>query len=117
MVSLKRAMRVNGVSCVCLTKLDVMDGFDNINICTAYRFNGEVVDSLTMDADTLEACQPEYITLPGWQSATVGVTDYAALPQNARDYIDKIEELLQTPIDIISTGPERQQNVIRRELF
>ena len=117
MVSLKRAMRVNGVSGVCLTKLDVMDGLDNINICTAYRFNGEVVDSLTMDADTLEACQPEYITLPGWQSATVGVTDYAALLQNARDYIDKIEELLQTPIDIISTGPERQQNVIRRELF
>ncbi|MDG0996749.1 MAG: adenylosuccinate synthase [Gammaproteobacteria bacterium] len=116
-VSLKRAMRVNGVSGICLTKLDVMDGLEKINICIAYRFNGKLVDSLSMDAETLAACEPEYITLPGWQSPTVGATDYSKLPQKARDYIDKIEALLETPIDIISTGPERQQNVIRKELF
>ena len=79
--------------------------------------NAQSLDSLPLNADNIENCQPEYITLPGWQSSTVGITDFDQLPQNAKDYINKVESLLDVPIDIISTGPERSENIIRRSIY
>ena len=83
----------------------------------AYKQNGQLLESLPFNADNIEDCQPEYITLPGWQSSTVGITDFDSLPQNAKDYIGKVESILNVPIDIISTGPERNENIIRSSLY
>ncbi len=116
-IALKRAMYLNGVTGICLTKLDVMDNLPEIKICTTYTFDNERVDSLPLNAENIENCQPNYITMPGWQSSTVGITSFDDLPDNAKHYIDKIEELLATPIDIVSTGPERSQNIIRRKIY
>ncbi len=116
-MTLKRAMNLNGITGICLTKLDVMDNLEKICICTSYTLNGNTIDTLPLNADSIEKCQPEYITLPGWKSPTVGVTQYNDLPDNAKRYIEKVEELLDTPIDIISTGPERSENIIRQKIF
>lgn len=116
-IALKRAMYLNGITGICLTKLDVMDNLKELRICTSYTFNNEAVDSLPLNAENIENCQPNYITMPGWQSPTVGKTQYKDLPDNAKRYIEKIEELLDTPIDIISTGPERSENIIRRKIY
>jgi adenylosuccinate synthase len=116
-ITLKRAMHINGITGICLTKLDVMDSLEEIKICTAYEINGKVVETLPVDADNIQQCTPVYMSMPGWQSPTVGATKLDDLPVNAINYIAKIEELLETPIDIISTGPERNQNVIRRHPF
>lgn len=116
-IALKRAMYLNGVTGICLTKLDVLDNLAELKICTSYTFNNERVDSLTLNAENIENCQPNYISMPGWQSDTVGTTKFDDLPDNAKRYIEKIEELLNTPIDIISTGPERSENIIRRNIY
>ncbi len=116
-IALKRAVRLNGVTGICFTKLDVLDTLEEISICTSYQLNGKAVDSLPLNAENIETCQPNYITMPGWKSSTVGATDFDQLPDNAKAYIQKVEELLEVPIDIISTGPERSENVIRRDIF
>lgn len=116
-IALKRAMNLNGVTGICFTKLDVLDTLDELRICTSYQLNGESVTSLPLNAENIENCQPNYITLPGWKSSTVGATEINQLPENAKNYIKKVEELLEVPIDIISTGPERSENVIRRDIF
>lgn len=116
-VALRRAVHINGVSGICFTKLDVMDQLEELRICVAYTQDGQSFESLPFNADNIENCQPEYITLPGWQSSTVGMTDFAQLPQNAKAYISKVEALLNVPIDIISTGPERNENIIRKRIY
>ncbi len=116
-IALKRAMYLNGVTGICFTKLDVLDTLENICICTSYQSNGKEVDSLPLNAENIENCIPNYITLPGWKSSTVGITEFEQLPENAKKYIKKVEELLGVPIDIISTGPERNENVIRLNIF
>lgn len=116
-VALQRAAHINGITGICFTKLDVLDTLEELKICVAYKVNGQSLDSLPLNADNIENCQPEYITLPGWQSSTVGITDFDQLPQNAKDYINKVESLLDVPIDIISTGPERSENIIRRSIY
>jgi adenylosuccinate synthase len=116
-IALKRAMKINGVSGICFTKLDVLDTLNEISICTSYTINGETVESLPLNAENIEHCTPNYITLPGWKDSTVGATRFESLPDNAKAYIKKVEELLQVPIDIISTGPERNENIIRRNIF
>ena len=116
-ITLKRAMQLNGVTGICLTKLDVLDNLAELSICTSYSLNGATIDSLPLNAENIERCKPNYITMPGWQSPTVGATQFNELPENAKRYIEKIEELLETPIDIISTGPERSQNIIRKNIF
>jgi adenylosuccinate synthase len=83
----------------------------------AYKINGKSLKSLPLNADNIENCEPEYIIMPGWKSSTVGVTDFDALPQEAKDYINKVESLLDVPIDMISTGPERSENIIRRSIY
>ena len=116
-VSLKRSLDINSVTGICITKLDVLDGLEKIKICVAYKLDGQEVDTPPVGADLFEKCEPVYMEMPGWQESTVGVTDYAQLPQAARDYLDKIQELCETPIDIISTGPDRNETIVRRHPY
>ncbi|WP_438971345.1 adenylosuccinate synthase [Methylophaga sp.] len=117
MVALKRASWINSITGLCLTKLDVLDGLDTIRLCIAYERKGEPVDILPLSADEFEGCVPVYIDMPGWKESTLGVTDYDQLPANARAYIEKVESLAEVPIDIISTGPDRCETIVRRDLF
>ncbi len=117
MVALNRACWINSISSLCLTKLDVLDGLDTVRLCVEYQRNGKVVDTMPLSADEFADCEPVYIDLPGWQASTQGITDFADLPENARQYISKIEELAGVPVDIISTGPDRRHTIIRKDLF
>ncbi len=116
-VALRRSLEINSVTGICITKLDVMDGMETVKICIGYEFDGRQVDTPPVGADHFERCSPIYMEMPGWQSSTVGITDYEQLPQAARDYLAKVEELCETPIDIISTGPDRNETIVRRHPF
>jgi len=116
-VSLKRSLEINSVTGICITKLDVLDGMEKLKICTAYKLDGQEVDTPPVGADLFERCEPVYMEMPGWQESTVGITDYAQLPQAARDYLDKIQALCETPIDIVSTGPDRKETIVRRHPY
>jgi adenylosuccinate synthase len=116
-VALRRSLEINSVTGICITKLDVLDGLERIKICVGYQFDGEEVTTPPVGADHFERCEPIYIEMPGWTDSTIGITDYDQLPQAARDYLAKIEELCETPIDIVSTGPDRSETIIRRHPF
>lgn len=105
------SVQVNGLSDIALTHLDVYDGFPSIKICTAYRFDNNVLDSFPSNAATLEKCQPIYEELPGWQVATSEIRDFAQLPLEAHRYIARLEELLSCPVSCIAVGPKRKQLV------
>ena len=115
--ALKRSSQINGVTGLCITKLDVLDGLPELKICTGYRLRGQVVDLLPMGADDVAACEPILETMQGWQDSTVGLTSFEALPEAARAYLAKIEALCEIPIDIVSTGPERGETILRRHPF
>ncbi|KLT72526.1 adenylosuccinate synthetase [Neisseria arctica] len=116
--ALKRSIQVNGISGMCITKLDVMDGMENIQICVGYELpNGEKTDILPFGADAVEACKPIYETLPGWSESTVGVKSYDALPENAKAYLKRIEEVCGAPIAIVSTGPDREETIVLQHPF
>ena len=117
MVSLKRSLDINSVSGLCITKLDVLDGLEKLKICVAYKLDGKEVDTPPVGADRFEKCEPVYIEMPGWQESTVGAKGLDDLPQAARDYLNKVEELTGTPIDIVSTGPDREETVVLRHPF
>jgi adenylosuccinate synthase len=112
-VALKRMARVNGVTGLCMTKLDVLDGFETVSICTAY----EGVDRFPVGAEEWERLTPVYETMPGWQDSTAGLTDASKLPANARAYLDRLEALIEVPVHMLSTGPEREANVIFHSPF
>lgn len=116
-VALKRSRQINGFTGLCITKLDVLDGLETIKIATSYKLDGEIIHDTPGDADRLERCEPVYEEMPGWKESTVGVKDYDALPKAAHDYLKRIEELVRTPIDIISTGPDREETIILRHPF
>ena len=116
-VALKRSIVNSSVSGLCVTKLDVLDGLETIRICVGYEIDGEPIAGLPVIVDRFAECQPVYEDMPGWQQSTVGATDYSDLPQNARDYLMRIEELVSVPIDIISTGPDRDQTIIKQNPF
>ncbi len=116
-VALKRACWINSISGLCLTKLDVLDGLETIRLCIGYERNGQIVDVLPLSADEFEGCEPQYIDMPGWQESTLGVTNYQDLPVNAQTYIEKVESLVAVPVDIISTGPDRVETIIKRDIF
>jgi len=116
-VALRRSLQINSVSGMCLTKLDVLDGLETIKICVAYRLDGREITAPPVGADRLAECEPIYIEMPGWKASTVGVGSRNALPERARAYLSKIEELCETPIDIISTGPDRAETVVMRHPF
>ena len=116
-VSLKRSLRINSVTGICITKLDVLDGMKSIKICVAYRLEGEQVTVPPVGADLFEKCEPVYIEVPGWSESTVGAKNIDQLPQAARDYLNKVEELCGAPIDIVSTGPDRAETIVLRHPF
>ncbi|MEX2240289.1 MAG: adenylosuccinate synthase [Burkholderiales bacterium] len=115
--ALKRSIQLNGVSGLCITKLDVLDGVEAVKICIGYRIEGELSEILPVGAEELERCEPVYEELPGWKESTVGIKAYDALPKAARDYLKRIEALAGVPIDLISTGPERDETIVRRHPF
>jgi adenylosuccinate synthase len=117
-VAIKRAVQLNSITGFCLTKLDVLDGLEEIKICTGYTMpNGKVVDVPPMSADGYEVAVPVYETMPGWSEISYGVTSYDALPENAKAYIKRLEELTGIPMDIISTGPDRNETMIQVNPF
>ncbi|WP_263773001.1 adenylosuccinate synthase [Propionivibrio soli] len=115
--ALKRSIQINGVTGLCITKLDVLDGLQELKICTGYDLGGKTVDLLPMGADDVANCRPILETMPGWSESTVGATSHADLPAAARAYLERIEKLCEIPIDIISTGPERDETILRRHPF
>jgi adenylosuccinate synthase len=115
--ALKRSIQLNGVSGLCITKLDVLDGVDAVKICVGYRLEGQVSDILPVGAEELERCEPVYEELPGWEQSTVGVKDFDRLPKAARDYLRRIEALCGVPIDLISTGAERDETIVMRHPY
>ena len=116
-VALRRAIVHSSVSGLCITKLDVLDGLDVIRIATGYRINGEVTPEPPLSLEGYGDIQPVYEELPGWKESTVGVTDYDALPVNARNYLERLQSLVDVPIDMISTGPDRDQTITLRQVF
>jgi len=116
-VTLRRAIQVNSLTGLCITKLDVLDGLRKVKLCVSYRYDGEVVETPPVGAEAFEACEPVYESMAGWQESTVGARDYDDLPDNARSYLRRIEEVTETSVDIISTGPDRNENIILRHPF
>jgi len=116
-VALRRSAIINSLTGLCITKLDVLDGLKTLKICVAYSHHGQTLNHLPTDVEILEQCQPIYIEMPGWQVSTVGVTTVEQLPDNARAYLEKLAELVEVPVDIISTGAERNQTIIQYHPF
>ena len=115
--ALKRSIQINGVSGLCVTKLDVLDGMEELKLCTGYKLEGVVTDILPVGAEELALCEPIYETLPGWQESTVGVKALEQLPAAARAYLKRIEEVCAVPIAMISTGPDREETILLRHPF
>jgi adenylosuccinate synthase len=115
--ALRRAMIINGISGMCITKLDVLDGLSEILVCTGYRLRGELVDILPLDEEDIRACEPVYERFDGWQESTAGLTEWSQLPCAAQDYLRLIESLLAVPIDMVSTGPDREHTIVLRHPF
>jgi adenylosuccinate synthase len=116
-VIMRRSNQLNGVTGLCVTKLDVLDAVETIRVCTAYRYEGAVRHTPPSGAEALAKCEPIYEELPGWGESTLGVRDFARLPKNAQSYLRRIEELTETRIDLISTGAERDDTIVVRHPF
>jgi len=114
---LKRSVQINGVSGMCLTKLDVLDGIETLQICTGYMVDGKLVNIFPCGAEEASRCVPIYETISGWSESTVGAKSMEELPVNARKYIKRIEELVGVPIDMVSTGPDREETIVLRHPF
>jgi adenylosuccinate synthase len=115
--ALRRSVQLNGVTGLCITKLDVLDGLPTIRLCTGYRYQGRTVDILPFGADAVAACEPVYQDFDGWKESTCGVRAWSDLPGAARSYLGCLSELAGVPIDLISTGPERDQTIVLRHPF
>ena len=117
MVSLKRSLLVNSVNSICITKLDVLDGMKTIKICTGYNLDGKIINIPPIGADLFEKCEPIYMEMEGWSEVTTDAVTYDDLPTKAKVYLAKIEELTGVPIDIISTGPDRKETIVRKDPY
>ncbi len=117
MVTLNRSFNLNAVTGICLTKLDVLDSLDSIKICIAYELNGEQMTTPPYDAQGYADAKPIYIEMPGWNTSTIGTSSFDSLPIEAQNYIRKIEELSGLPVDILSTGPDRDETLILNHPF
>ena len=115
--ALKRSAALNGLSGMCVTKLDVLDGMDEVKICVAYDFDGKRKKALPFGAEAVARSKPVYETLPGWKESTFGLKSYADLPYNAKRYLKRIEELTGVGVDMVSTGPDRDQTILIRDPF
>ncbi len=114
---LKRSAQVNGLSGLCITKLDVLDGIKELLLCTGYELDGEITDILPMGAEEIARCKPIYETMEGWSDSTVGVTVYDKLPVNARLYLQRIEQVTGVSVDIVSTSPDRDHTIMMRHPY
>ncbi|HJV06607.1 MAG TPA: adenylosuccinate synthase [Chromobacteriaceae bacterium] len=115
--ALKRSIQINGVSGLCVTKLDVMDGLENIQLCVGYKLDGKEVDILPFGSDAVSKCEPIYETLPGWSESTFGTKRWEDLPANAQAYLQRIAEVCGAPVAIVSTGPDREETIVLRHPF
>ena len=115
--ALKRSIQINGVSGLCITKLDVMDGMDVVRLGVGYRINGADYDILPVGADALSECEAVYEEMPGWSESTLGIQRYQDLPANARAYLERIAQVCQVPVDMVSTGPDRDETIVLRHPF
>ncbi len=116
-VLMRRSRQVNGLSSLCLTKLDVLDGLKELKICNGYRYQGQELSVAPIGADALAKCEPVYESMPGWSENTQGVQSLAELPQAAQNYIARLSELVGVPIDIVSTGPDRAETIVLKDLY
>jgi adenylosuccinate synthase len=119
--ALKRSIQINGVSGLCVTKLDVLDGVETLRLGVGYKLSGRDGDEfrsiLPVGADELACCEPIYEEMPGWAESTVGIKDFEKLPIPAQAYLKRVEEVCEVPIDMISTGPDRQETIVLRHPF
>jgi adenylosuccinate synthase len=115
--ALKRSVQINGVSGLCITKLDVLDGVEALQVGVGYKVGNRQIDILPSGADALAGCEPIYEEIPGWTQSTVGITRYEDLPANARNYLKRIEQAGGVPVDMISTGPDRNETIVLRHPF
>ena len=113
----RQSLMIAGVDGIALTKLDVLDGFDQLKICTGYKLDGKQLSHLPAASDQQERVEPVYETLPGWDESTAGARSFADLPANAVKYIRRIEELIETPVALLSTSPERDDTILLRDPF
>lgn len=116
-VAMKRAAQINSLSSLCITKLDVLDGLDKVKICIKYKTKDEEFIQMPANAEVLNHCEPIYEELPGWSQTTYGIKNYEDLPQNAKNYLKRLEELVGVEISSISTGPDRNETIILRDLL
>jgi adenylosuccinate synthase len=115
--ALKRSMIINGISGLCITKLDVLDGLQEILVCTGYELNGKTTDILPLDADEITACKPIYERFEGWSESSAGATSWDQLPAKARAYLERVQAVIGVPIDMVSTGPDRDHTIVLRHPF
>jgi adenylosuccinate synthase len=116
-VILRNAVRLNGLTGIAVTKLDVLDGLETVNICTSYEYNGKTVNDFPASLKTLAACKPVYETLPGWSEDISSIKKFEDLPQNTINYLKRVEELIETPIYIVSVGPGRDETIMLKNPF
>ncbi len=114
---LRRSAQLNGLSGLCLTKLDVLDGLETIKICVGYKVDDRVIDTFPSNADDVVRCEPIYEEMPGWKENTIGTKRFEDLPVNARNYIHRIAELVGCPIAMVSTGPDREETLVLHHPF
>lgn len=115
--ALRRAIQINGVSGLCITKLDVLDGLETIKLCVGYTLDGKEVDILPRGSDAVARCQPIYEEFPGWNTSTFGLKEWNALPETAQAYLERVEEVAGIPIAMISTGPDRDETILLRHPY
>ncbi|MPV55296.1 adenylosuccinate synthase [Burkholderia metallica] len=115
--ALRRSIQINGVSGLCMTKLDVLDGLDEVKLCVGYHVDGKDVDILPRGAVDVARCEPVYETFAGWKESTVGINTWDALPANAQAYLARVQEVAGVPVDMVSTGPDRDETILLRHPF
>ena len=116
-VMVRQAIKVGGISGIALTKLDVLAGFETLNVCTGYRYKGETYAHFPSAMDVQAGVEPVYETLEGWSQSTQGARSWAQLPANAIKYVRRIEELIEAPVAILSTSPEREDTILVHDPF
>ena len=115
--ALKRSIQINGLSGLCITKLDVLDGIETIRLCVGYKLDGKTLDVLPRGAEAVARCVPIYEDFKGWTESTVGITDWNKLPKTAQDYLKRVQEICGKPIAMVSTGPERDETILLQHPF
>ena len=116
-VALKRAVAINGISGLCITKLDILDGMPSLKMCIAYKYRGKQTEYAPLDAAGWDEIEPVYLEFPGWSESTAGITEFSRLPAAARAYLRSLEELIGCPLAIVSTGPDRDATMVLRDPF